>query len=66
MSTTDPGAAAGAPTLRALRLIEAGRIEVGAMIPHRYPSLDDAAQAFTRDYHLPGYAKGVVTLPAAD
>jgi threonine dehydrogenase-like Zn-dependent dehydrogenase len=54
----------GRPTTyaRALRLIEEGRVDVGALITHRYPSLDAVPRAFAGDFHRPDYVKGVITL----
>ena len=54
----------GRPTTyaRALRLIEEGRVDVGALVTHRYPSLDAVPSAFAGDHRLPEYVKGVVTL----
>jgi L-iditol 2-dehydrogenase len=46
----------------ALRLIEEGRIEIGALISHRYGSLDAIPKALEHDYRLPEYVKGVVSL----
>jgi L-iditol 2-dehydrogenase len=46
--------------LRALRLLEEGTVKVAPFITHRYPSLEAVPQALARDYHLPGYVKGVV------
>jgi len=48
--------------VRALRLIERGRVDVAPLITHRYRSLDQAPGAFTGDYAAPDYIKGVVTL----
>ena len=48
--------------VRALRLIEAGRIDVASLITHRYPALDTVARAFTTDYAAPDYVKGVLLL----
>ena len=47
---------------KALRLIEDGRIDVGALITHRYRSLDAVPAAFAGDHRLPDYVKGVVVL----
>jgi L-iditol 2-dehydrogenase len=54
----------GRPTTyaTALRLIEDGRVDVGALITHRYPSLDAVPRACAGDHRLPDYVKGVVTL----
>jgi len=54
----------GRPTTyaTALRLIEEGRVDVGALVTHRYPSLDAVPSAFAGDHRLPDYVKGVVTL----
>ncbi len=46
--------------LRALRLIEARRVQVASFITHRYRSLDSVPQALARDYFTPEYVKGVV------
>jgi L-iditol 2-dehydrogenase len=56
----------GRPTtyVRALRLIESGRIDVASLITHRYPSLDAVPAAFAGDHRRPDYVKGVVTLSA--
>jgi len=48
--------------VRALRLIERGRVDVAPLITHRYRSLDQVPGAFTGDYAAPDYIKGVVTL----
>lgn len=48
--------------LRALRLIESGRIEVGSLITHRYRSLESVPDAFGGDHRLAEYVKGVVIL----
>lgn len=48
--------------LRALRLIETGRINVESLITHRYLSLDAVPDAFAGEHHAPDYVKGVVTL----
>jgi threonine dehydrogenase-like Zn-dependent dehydrogenase len=47
--------------VRALRLIETGKIDVAPLITHRYPSLDAVPRAFASDYRAPDYVKGVVT-----
>ena len=47
---------------RALTLIEDGVIDVGALISHRYSSLDAIPSAFAGDHLLPEYVKGVVVL----
>ncbi|AHG93143.1 Alcohol dehydrogenase GroES domain protein (plasmid) [Gemmatirosa kalamazoonensis] len=54
----------GRPTtyVRALRMIESGRIDVGSLVTHRYHSLDAVPQAFAGDHRLPEYVKGVVVL----
>jgi L-iditol 2-dehydrogenase len=48
--------------VRALRLIESGRIEVGSLITHRYRSLESVPDAFAGDHGLAEYVKGVVLL----
>ena len=48
--------------VRALRLIERGRVDVAPLITHRYRSLDQIPGAFAGDYAAPDYIKGVVTL----
>jgi len=48
--------------VRALRLIERGRVDVAPLITHRYRSLDQVPGAFAGDYAAPDYIKGVVTL----
>lgn len=54
----------GRPTtyVRALRLIEEGRVDVAPLITHRYASLDSLPAAFAGDHETPGYVKGVLTL----
>ena len=54
----------GRPTVyvRALRLIEEGRIDVAPLISHRYRSLDSVPNAFAGDHRSPDYVKGVVLL----
>ena len=54
----------GRPTtyVRALRLIEGGRVDVGSLITHRYTTLDAVPGAFAGDHLAPEYVKGVVTL----
>ena len=47
---------------RALRLIEAGTIDVASLITHRYSSLDSVQDAFMGDHRRPDYVKGVVLL----
>jgi threonine dehydrogenase-like Zn-dependent dehydrogenase len=47
---------------RALRLIEAGTIDVAPIITHRYPSLDSVPRAFAGDHEAVNYVKGVVVL----
>jgi len=48
--------------VRALRLIELGRVDIAAMITHRYTSLDAVARVFAGEHRAPDYVKGVVTL----
>jgi L-iditol 2-dehydrogenase len=48
--------------VRALRLIEDGRVDVASLITHRYRSLAAVPGAFAADHGAPGYVKGVVTL----
>jgi threonine dehydrogenase-like Zn-dependent dehydrogenase len=48
--------------VRALRLIEEGRVDVESLITHRYPSLASVPRAFSGDHRAPGYVKGVVIL----
>ena len=48
--------------VRALRLIESGRIEVAPLISHRYRSLESVPDAFAGDHRSPDYVKGVVLL----
>ena len=48
--------------VRALQLIERGRVDVAPLITHRYRSLDQVPGAFAGDYAAPDYIKGVVTL----
>ncbi|HWQ33620.1 MAG TPA: alcohol dehydrogenase catalytic domain-containing protein [Blastocatellia bacterium] len=47
---------------RALELLSSGRISVSGFITHRYHTLAEARQAFTRDRFAPDYIKGVVVL----
>lgn len=46
--------------VRALRHLEAGKIDADSLITHRYHSLDVAANAFMHDFATPEYIKGVV------
>ena len=48
--------------VRALRLIERGRVDAASLITHRYRSLAAVPGAFTADHDAPAYVKGVVTL----
>ena len=56
--------ALGRPTTyqQALDCIEAGVIDVGTLITHRYTSLGDVPRALAGDHRQPGYVKGVVLL----
>jgi L-iditol 2-dehydrogenase len=47
---------------RALELIETGVVDVASLITHRYSSLESVPRAFTGDFQLPQYVKGVVVL----
>jgi len=44
----------------ALRLLEAGTIDVAPLVTHRYTSLDDVPRAFAGDHLRPEYVKGVL------
>ncbi len=46
--------------LHALRLLEAGTIQVAPLITHRYTTLDELPMAFAGDHRQPGYVKGVL------
>ena len=46
--------------LHALRLLEAGTIDVAPLITHRYTTLDELPQAFAGDHRQDGYVKGVL------
>lgn len=46
--------------LHALRLLEAGTIDVAPLVTHRYTSLDALPQAFSGDHRQVGYVKGVL------
>jgi L-iditol 2-dehydrogenase len=48
--------------VRALKLVEEGRIEVDPLITHRYDSLAGVPGAFGGDHRQPDYVKGVVVL----
>ncbi|HEX2716524.1 MAG TPA: alcohol dehydrogenase catalytic domain-containing protein [Gemmatimonadaceae bacterium] len=48
--------------LRALRLIESGRVDVAPLITHRYDSLAAIPGAFAGVHRAPDYVKGVVLL----
>jgi L-iditol 2-dehydrogenase len=52
----------GRPTTyrHALRLLEAGTIDVAPLVTHRYTSLDDVPRAFAGDHLRPEYVKGVL------
>ncbi|MDB4883762.1 MAG: Alcohol dehydrogenase GroES domain protein [Gemmatimonadetes bacterium] len=47
---------------RALRLIEAGSVDVASLITHRYSALESVPDAFAGDHRRPEYVKGVVLL----
>jgi len=47
--------------VRALRLIEEGKIAVAPFITHRYKSLEDVQGALSDGMYAPDYVKGVVT-----
>jgi L-iditol 2-dehydrogenase len=47
---------------RALRLIEAGKVDAAALVSHRYQGLDAIPQAFSGEHRRPGYVKGVALL----
>jgi threonine dehydrogenase-like Zn-dependent dehydrogenase len=47
---------------RALRLLEEGRVTVGAFLTHHYRSLDAVPAAFAGEHRTAGYIKGVVEL----
>ncbi len=46
--------------VRALGLLEEGKVRVASFLTHRYASLESVPQALTRDYYSPEYVKGVV------
>ena len=46
--------------LHALRLLEAGTIDVTPLITHRYTTLDALPRAFAGDHRQAGYVKGVL------
>ncbi|CAN5883927.1 L-threonine 3-dehydrogenase [soil metagenome] len=46
--------------LHALRLLEAGTIDVASLITHRYTTLDELPRAFAGDHRQAGYVKGVL------
>jgi L-iditol 2-dehydrogenase len=46
--------------LHALRLLEAGTIDVAPLITHRYTTLDELPRAFAGDHRQAGYVKGVL------
>jgi threonine dehydrogenase-like Zn-dependent dehydrogenase len=48
--------------VRALRLLETGRIDARSLITHRYASLESIPGALTGDHRSPEYVKGVVAL----
>ena len=54
----------GRPTVyrQALRMIEAGSIDVEPLVTHRYDGLDSIPSAFSGDHGQPGYVKGVALL----
>jgi L-iditol 2-dehydrogenase len=45
---------------KALRLLEAGTIDVAPLVTHRYTSLDDVPRAFAGDHLRDDYVKGVL------
>ena len=47
---------------RALNLIEQKRIDVAALITHRYTSFEDVEKALSHEIHGDDYVKGVVVL----
>lgn len=51
--------------VRALKLLEAERIQVAPLITHRYPSLESIPAALASDHLDPDYVKGVVALPGS-
>lgn len=51
--------------VRALRMIESGRVDAASMITHRYTSLDAVPLALGDDHRKPEYVKGVVALSEA-
>ena len=48
--------------VRALDLIERGKVDVRSLITHRHPSLDSIAPALSGEHGAPEYVKGVVVL----
>jgi len=48
--------------VRALDLIERGKVDVRSLITHRHPSLDSIARALSGEHGAPEYVKGVVVL----
>jgi L-iditol 2-dehydrogenase len=48
--------------VRALSLIEEKQVDLGSLITHRYPTLEDVQAALAEDIHAADYIKGVVTL----
>ncbi|HEY2930657.1 MAG TPA: alcohol dehydrogenase catalytic domain-containing protein [Acidobacteriota bacterium] len=48
--------------LRALRLIEEGKIEAASLITHRYEKLESVPRAFSGEHRRPDYVKGVVIM----
>jgi len=47
---------------RALRLIEAGKVDAATLVTHRYQGLDAVPKAFSGEHRRAGYVKGVALL----